>query len=116
MPYAVSKGGIGALVTSMSLELAPHNVRINMVVPHASSRAEGDVLVGRIPGDTASAESKRTHGSRPEVSDPHLSPIPMLRPGTPEEVAAAVTFFASDDSTFTTGETICVGGGAFCRL
>ena len=116
MPYAVSKGGIGALVTSMALELAPHNVRINMVVPHVSSRAEGDVLVGRIPGDSASAESRRTRGSRPEVSDPHLSPIPMGRPGTPEEVAAAVTFFASDDASFTTGETICVGGGAFCRL
>ncbi len=114
--YATAKGGIAALTTSMSLELAPHNVRINMVVPHVSSRAPGDVLVGRIPGDAASVASKREHGASPDVSDPHLSPIPMLRPGTPEEVAAAVTFLASDDASFTTGETICVGGGAFCRL
>lgn len=115
--YATAKGGIAALTTSLSLELAPHNVRINMVVPHASSREPGDVLVGRIPDDTASVASKRgASGFRPEIADPHLSPIPMLRPGTPEEVAAAVTFLASDDASFTTGESICVGGGAYCRL
>ena len=114
--YAAAKGGIAAITTSMSLELAPYNVRMNMVVPHASTRAPGDVLVGRIPGDAASAESKRAHASAPDVRDPHLSYIPMGRPGTAEEVAAAVTFLASEDASFTTGETICVGGGAFCRL
>ena len=114
--YATAKGGIAALTTSMSLELAPHNVRINMVVPHISTRVPGDVLVGRIPGDTASADRKRMHSTTPDISDPQLSHIPMGRPGTAEEVAAAVTFLASDDASFTTGETICVGGGAFCRL
>jgi NAD(P)-dependent dehydrogenase (short-subunit alcohol dehydrogenase family) len=40
----------------------------------------------------------------------------MQRRGTPEEVAAVVTFLASDDASFTTGDIICVGGGAICRI
>jgi len=114
--YAAAKGGIAAITTSMSLELAPHNVRINMVIPHISTREEGDVLVGRIPGQARSAEDKRARSAAPDVTDPHLSHIPMNRPGTPEEIAAAVIFLASEDASFTTGDSICVGGGAFCRL
>ena len=110
--YAAAKGGIWAITTSLALELAPYNVRINLVVPHASTRSEGDTLVTRIPGETPPP------GGRGSVSvnSPTLTPIPLNRPGTPEEVAAAVTFLASDDSSFTTAESICVGGGAFCRL
>ena len=110
--YATAKGGIGALTTSLALELAPHNVRINIVVPHRSNREEGDTLVTRILGEAPTASGRR-HQS---VDAPQLAPIPMGRPGEPEEVAAAVTFLASDDASFTTAETICVGGGAFCRL
>lgn len=110
--YAAAKGGIWAITTSLALELAPYNVRINLVVPHSSTRAEGDTLATRIPGETPPAGGR---GPAP-VTGPSLTPIPLNRPGTPEEVAAAVTFLASDDSSFTTGESICVGGGAFCRL
>ncbi len=110
--YAAAKGGIWAITTSLALELAPYNVRINLVVPHASTRSEGDTLVTRIPGETPPP------GGRGSVSanSPNLATIPLDRPGTPEEVAAAVTFLASDDASFTTAESICVGGGAFCRL
>lgn len=110
--YAAAKGGIGAITTSLALELAPHNVRINMVVPHRSNREEGDTLVTRIPGEVPKASGRRNQA----VDAPQLAPIPMGRPGEPEEVAAAVTFLASDDASFTTAESICVGGGAFCRL
>ena len=110
--YAAAKGGVWAITTSLALELAPYNVRINLVVPHSSTRPEGDTLVTRIPGETPPAGGR---GPAP-VSGANLTPIPLNRPGTPEEVAAAVTFLASDDASFTTGESICVGGGAFCRL
>ena len=110
--YAAAKGGIWAITTSLALELAPYNVRINLVVPHSSTRAEGDTLVTRIPGETPPSGGREPT----PVASASLTPIPLNRPGTPEEVAAAVTFLASDDSSFTTGESICVGGGAFCRL
>ena len=109
--YAAAKGGIAAITTSLALELAPHNVRINMVVPHISNREEGDTLVTRIPGQAVPASRPNT-----SVTAPQFSPIPMGRPGEPEEIAGVVTFLASDDASFTTAETICVGGGAFCRL
>jgi NAD(P)-dependent dehydrogenase (short-subunit alcohol dehydrogenase family) len=102
-----------AITTSLALEAAPYNVRVNCVVPHLSTRPEGDTLVSRVPtqavraGRGATAESLRS---------PNMTPIPLNRPGTPEEVAAACAFFASDDSSFTTGDILCVGGGAFCRL
>ena len=82
------------------------------MVPHSSTRAEGDTLVTRIPGETPPSGGREPT----PVASASLTPIPLNRPGTPEEVAAAVTFLASDDSSFTTGESICVGGGAFCRL
>ncbi len=110
--YAAAKGGVWAITTSLALELAPYNVRINLVVPHSSTRPEGDTLVTRIPGETPPPGGR---GPAP-VGGASLTPIPLNRPGTPEEVAAAVTFLASDDASFTTGESICVGGGAFCRL
>ena len=50
------------------------------------------------------------------VNSPNLATIPLDLPRTLEEVVAAVTFLASDDSSFTIAESICVYGGAFCRL
>lgn len=109
--YAAAKGGVMAITTSLALEAGPYGVRINCVVPHTSERDAGDVLV------TRTGQEVQTHDARvPDWADPHLTPIPLQRPGRPEEVAAAVTFLASDDASFTTGEIFCVGGGAFCRL
>jgi dihydroxycyclohexadiene carboxylate dehydrogenase len=111
MGYAAAKGGVMAITTSLALEAAPYGVRVNAVVPHTSERDAGDVLISRTGAPVQSSE-----GRVPEWNDPHLSPIPLARPGRPEEVAAAVTFLASDDASFTTGEILCVGGGAWCRL
>lgn len=113
--YAAAKGGVMAITTSLAIEAGPHNVRVNAVVPHLSTRGEDDTLVARIPG----AEVRRREGPpdmRAGLNNPGMTPIPMDRIGTPEEVAAVVTFLASDDASFTTGEIICVGGGAFCQL
>jgi dihydroxycyclohexadiene carboxylate dehydrogenase len=111
--YAAAKGGVMAITTSLALEAAPYNVRVNCVVPHLSTRPEGDTLVSRTPGAAARPAGA---GAANMLNDPSMAPIPLNRPGTPEEVAAAVAFFASDDSSFTTAEILCVGGGAFCQL
>jgi len=113
LPYAASKGAVMAITTSLSLELAPYNVRVNAVVPHASTRAEGDVLINRfgvVQEDTSAREFAIVPGENPDRN------IPLQRPGHPEEIASAVAFLASDDASFTTGEIICCGGGAFCRI
>ena len=111
MGYAAAKGGVMAITTSLALEAAPYGVRVNCVVPHTSERDAGDVLISRTGEAVQSTEARI-----PQWDDPHLSPIPLARPGRPEEIAAAVTFLASDDASFTTGEILCVGGGAWCRL
>jgi NAD(P)-dependent dehydrogenase (short-subunit alcohol dehydrogenase family) len=113
--YAAAKGGVMAITTSLALEAAPYNVRLNCVVPHNSTRPEGDTLVARGGGvPTAPRPSAPPPGEFTQAAT--LTPIPLNRPGSPEEIASVVTFLASDDASFTTAEVICCGGGAFCGL
>lgn len=114
--YAAAKGGIFAITTSLALEAAPLGVRINCVVPHYTESEAGDRLVTRIPGQLAPQTSEAMAPNREALRSRHVENIPMGRPGTPQEVAAAVAFLASDDASFVTGDILCVGGGAFCRL
>jgi len=46
-----------------------------------------------------------------QEKDAYLSGIPMERWGTPQDVADAVLYFASDEASFVTGQTLCVNGG-----
>jgi NAD(P)-dependent dehydrogenase (short-subunit alcohol dehydrogenase family) len=83
-PNSAAKMGLLGLVRALAIDLAPHNVRVNMVVP------------GRI------ATEGRT--SIPED-------IPMQRRGTTDEIALTTLFLASDDSAYVTGERIMATGG-----
>jgi NAD(P)-dependent dehydrogenase (short-subunit alcohol dehydrogenase family) len=83
-PNSAAKMGLLGFVRSLAIDLAPHNVRVNMVVP------------GRI------ATEGRTDSPRD---------IPMLRRGTPREIALTTLFLASDDSAYVTGERIMATGG-----
>src|SRR5215831_10514329 len=90
--YTCSKGGIEMLTRVASLSLAPQQVRVNCVAP-------GAILV------------ERTKRELPDYAGQFASITPMGRVGMPEDVAAAVVFFASDASRFITGQTIAVDGG-----
>ena len=46
-----------------------------------------------------------------QIKDTILSKIPLGRTGTPEEIAAAVAFFASPEAAYITGQVLCVDGG-----
>jgi NAD(P)-dependent dehydrogenase (short-subunit alcohol dehydrogenase family) len=100
--YAASKGGVDALTRQAAVEYAPMGIRVNAVVP-------GTIL-------TAMNE-----GILREVDDPEellrtwKAMHPMGRIGTPEEVAAAVVFLASDESSFVTGESLRVDGGMIVK-
>ena len=92
--YCASKGGVTAMSKAMALELAPLGIRINNVAPGAINT----------PGASNTSMTK-------EQNDAMLAPIPMKRQGESEEIANAVLFLASDESSYMTGSTITVDGG-----
>lgn len=91
--YVAAKGGQTGWSRSMAKELAPFGITVNMVAP-------GWIPVERHVDDPQ------------EAKDGYLSQIPAGRWGTPEDVAHAVNFFASEKASFITGQTLLVNGGA----
>jgi NAD(P)-dependent dehydrogenase (short-subunit alcohol dehydrogenase family) len=92
--YNASKFGVVGLTMTMSIELAPHNIRVNSVCP--------GLIATRL---TQSAIDN------PEWVKGYLPKIPMNRFGKAEEVASAVAFLASTDSGFITGHQLVIDGG-----
>jgi NAD(P)-dependent dehydrogenase (short-subunit alcohol dehydrogenase family) len=101
-PYIASKGAVGMMTKSMALDYARDNIRINAVCP-------GDTLVDRWleKGYFESSDPVEMEQAMKDASDY----IPMGRFGKPEEIANAVLFLASDDSSFMTGHLLLVDGG-----
>lgn len=90
--YAAAKAGLIGLTKSVARELAPRNVRVNAIAPGFIETAMTAVL--------------------PEsVREEALAKIAMKRFGTPEDVAAAVAFLASDEARYITGQVLAVDGG-----
>lgn len=95
--YSATKAGIIGMGRTWALELAPCGITVNMVAP------------GPIQG------THMFHEIVPAGSDRETalaSAIPMRRLGRPEDVANAVLFFASHESSFVTGQVLYVCGGA----
>ncbi|MGJ0558359.1 SDR family oxidoreductase [Methylocystis sp.] len=90
--YVASKWGLTGLTKSVAMELAPHGIRCNSIHP------------GRI---STPATDQMPEG---------LIPIPLGRPGLPEEVATFVVFLASDESSFATGSEFVVDGGTVMHI
>ena len=92
--YCASKGGIVAMSEAMALELAPMGVRVNCIAPGAIDTP----MVSSVKQDMKNLESM-------------LAGIPLKRMGKPEEIANAVLFLASDESSYMTGSVMVVDGG-----
>lgn len=90
--YVAAKGGQIGWSRSMSKELAPYGITVNMIAP------------GWIP-------TERHEKDPQEMKDGYLAAIPMKRWGKPEDVAAAAVYYASEEASFVTGQTLCVNGG-----
>ena len=90
--YVAAKGGQIGWSRSMASELAPYGITVNMVSP------------GWIPVERHEKDSQ-------EDKDHYLATIPMGRWGIPKDVADAVLYYASEESAFVTGQTLCVNGG-----
>lgn len=101
-PYVMSKGAVGMMTKAMALDYAREGIRVNAVCP-------GDTFVERW------MEKGYFEGSDPvtveEAMKESSAYIPMGRFGKPEEIANAVLFLASDESSFVTGHLLLVDGG-----
>lgn len=92
--YAASKGGVMQLMKSMAQELAPKKVRVNSIAPGAIK-----------------TPINRSAWETPEAEKELLSLIPDGRVGTPDDIARAAVWLASDASDYVTGTTLFVDGG-----
>jgi 3-oxoacyl-[acyl-carrier protein] reductase len=92
--YAASKAGLIGFSKALARELASRNVTVNVVAP------------GLIDTDMTRAIAEKAQGD-------WVSQIPLGRLGTPDDVAAAVCFLASDEASYITGHVLAVNGGLY---
>jgi sorbitol-6-phosphate 2-dehydrogenase len=107
--YAASKfGGIG-LTQSIALDLAPHGIRVNAVCP-------GNLLDGTLWQESLYEQYARNQGiTVEEVRRKYESQVPLGRGCTYDDVCNVVTFLASDEASYMTGQAINVTGGQEMR-
>lgn len=101
--YNAAKAAVIKLTKDMAYDYGRENIRVNCVVPGLIDSALGRL---RVSGDEK-ATAERQSIVREQV--------PLGRSGTPEEVAAAVLFLASDDASYCNGTCLMVDGGLSCR-
>jgi len=90
--YVAAKGGQNGWTRSMSTELVPFGITVNMISP------------GWIPVE-------RHRNDPQELKDNYLAAVPAGRWGAPDDLAGIIVFLASDSSSFISGQNICVNGG-----
>lgn len=102
LAYSAAKGAISASVRQLAVEYGPFNVRANAVLPGAIMT---ELNLARHEADLTAAEFDALRKS-----------YPLRRFGTPEDIAEAVLFLASDHSRWITGTNMLVDGGASIQL
>ena len=90
--YSASKGGVISFTKSVSRELASRGITVNAIAP------------GYI-------ETEMTRDFTEDLRKEYLKQIPLKRMGKPEDVARVALFLASEESSYITGQVICVDGG-----
>ena len=93
--YSAAKAGVNALTLTMSIELAP-TIRVNGIAP---GYVPTEVMMTALQTDVESLEKLAQ------------ARVPLKRLGTPEDMAAAAIYLASDAGSWVTGQTITVSGG-----
>lgn len=96
-PYNATKGALLTLSKTLALELAPDRIRVNGICP--------------VAGETAMLADFLGDGDEREARDRFVATVPLGRLSTPEDVANAALFLASDEAAFLTGVMLEVDGG-----
>lgn len=113
LPYAVGKGGIFALTKVLAMEYGGYGIRINTVSPGGTAvpdritprlQIREGVIVDDVIGDEAEVW-------RQEMGVDIRAQQSLKRSGVPEEQAATITFLASDDASYITGQVVNCSGG-----
>jgi len=102
--YSAAKGGVVVMMKSIALHLAHDGIRANAICP-------GPIDTPMFP----KFFDGQPNSSPEELVERMLTTIPLGRRGLPEEIASAVLFLASDDSSFVTGVALPVDGGFLAR-
>jgi NAD(P)-dependent dehydrogenase (short-subunit alcohol dehydrogenase family) len=97
--YSATKGAVSALSRSLAVEYAPYGIRVNTLLPGYVETA----LIGR-------------YLQNPMVAKALLTQTPLRRFGTPQDIANAALFLASDDASYITGAALNVDGGMATTL
>ncbi len=92
--YAASKAGLIGMTKALALEVASRGITVNAVAP------------GLIDTDM-------TKGISAGAQEEWAAKIPLKRLGTPDDIATAVTFLASDEASYITGQVLAVNGGMY---
>ncbi len=90
--YSASKGGVVSLTRTLALELGKRRIRVNALAPGFIETPMTDVVPDK-------------------VRDKAVVAIPLGRIGQPDEIAAVALFFASDESSYVSGQTLLIDGG-----
>ncbi|XP_067660902.1 3-oxoacyl-[acyl-carrier-protein] reductase FabG-like [Haliotis asinina] len=105
--YCISKAALDMFTQCLALELAPKNVRVNSVNP------------GFVPTLIYGREGSVLHGKDDEIQkllEAQANANPLGRLGTPQDVAEAIGYLASDAASYVTGQILLVDGGRHCTL
>jgi NAD(P)-dependent dehydrogenase (short-subunit alcohol dehydrogenase family) len=92
--YTAAKAGIIGLVRSLALEVSSRGIRVNAVCP-------------------GSIDTPMMHSVPAELMDGLTKRIPLHRIGTTDDIAAAIAYLTSDESSYVTGAVLPVNGGLF---
>jgi NAD(P)-dependent dehydrogenase (short-subunit alcohol dehydrogenase family) len=103
--YAMSKASVIMLAQSAAIDLGEYGIRVNCIAPaNIESPILGNMLGADLPDDVKEAMMV-------EVRQFLLGRQPIQRQGTTDDIAEAAMFFASDRSSYVTGQVMCVDGG-----
>jgi len=91
--YCAAKGGIVSATKAAAKELARYNITVNCIAPGAATRMTNTIRTDE------------------RFKDIYIARIPLGRWAEPEEIAPAFVFLSSDDSSYITGQVLCVDGG-----